>query len=83
MSVVSLLGFSHQERSEAPDHRGEGWRDPMTTEGRAGETPGPRRGGLERPQDHGGGVLERPHDYRGEGWRDPKTTEQRGEETDP
>ena len=38
MSVVSLLGFSHQERSEAPDHRGEGWRDPKTTEQRGEET---------------------------------------------
>ena len=39
MSVVSRLGFSHRERSEAPEHGGEGWRDPMTMEGRGEETP--------------------------------------------
>ena len=46
MSVVSRLGFSHRERSEAPEHRGEGWRDPMTMEGWGEETP--QSGGVKR-----------------------------------
>ena len=46
MSVVSRLGFSHRERSEAPEHGGEGWRDPMTMEGRDEETP--QSGGVKR-----------------------------------